>query len=76
MRGRLSYYFITPDENRYTIGVFNDEGTEEARVTGMTREQSERTLELAGSPVRYDARQLKPDIQPLNGAAFTFKTLD
>jgi hypothetical protein len=58
----VSHYFIRPDENGYSIWAFYDDGTEEAHVTGMTREAAERTLELAGQPIRYDDRQLKLDL--------------
>ncbi|MGE3279563.1 MAG: hypothetical protein AB7H90_05255 [Alphaproteobacteria bacterium] len=58
----MSHYFIRPDENGYSIWAFNNDGTEEAHVTGMTREQAERMLELAGQPVRYDEKQLKLDL--------------
>jgi hypothetical protein len=58
----MSHYFIRPDENGYSTFAFYDDGTEEAYVACLTREQAERTLKLAGQPIRYDDRQLKLDL--------------
>jgi hypothetical protein len=58
----MSCYVIRPDENGYTIVARYDDGTEEAHVSGLTREQAERTLILAGQEVRYEDRQLKLDL--------------
>jgi hypothetical protein len=58
----MSSYFIRPDENGYSIVARYDDGAEETHVSGLTREQAERTLILAGQEVRYEDRQLKLDL--------------
>ena len=58
----MSYYVIRPDENGYTIVARYDDGSEEAHVSGLTREGAEHILILAGQKVRYEDRQLKLDL--------------
>ena len=58
----MSYYFLAPDENGWSIWARYNDATEEVHVTGLTHEQAEQMLELAGQPIRYDDRQLKLDL--------------